>query len=46
MGVYGVKAFHATKLADAAVAGKTWKDMRKEYPKIVGEFVGEYADRL
>jgi len=44
-GVYGVKAFHATKLADAAVAGKSWKEIRKEYPKIVGEFVAEYADR-
>jgi methanol corrinoid protein len=46
MGVYGVKAFHANKLADAAVAGKSWKEIRKEYPKIVGGFVGEYADRM
>ncbi|MEN3006705.1 MAG: B12-binding domain-containing protein [Candidatus Methanosuratincola petrocarbonis] len=46
MGVYGVKAFHAPKLAEAALAGKSWKDIRKEYPKIVGEFVAEYADRM
>lgn len=45
MGVYGVKAFHAPKLAEAALAGKSFKDIRKEYPKIVGEFVAEYADR-
>jgi len=46
MGVYGVKAFHAPKLAEAALAGKSWKEIRKEYPKIVGEFVAEYADRM
>ncbi|MDI9643730.1 MAG: B12-binding domain-containing protein [Candidatus Verstraetearchaeota archaeon] len=46
MGVYGVKAFHAPKLAEAALAGKSFKDIRKEYPKIVGEFVAEYADRM
>ncbi len=46
MGVYGVKAFHAPKLAEAALAGKSWKDLRKEYPKVVGEFVAEYADRM
>jgi len=46
MGVYGTKAFHAPKLAEAALAGKSWKDIRKEYPKIVGEMVMEYADRM
>ncbi|MDH7556811.1 MAG: cobalamin-dependent protein, partial [Candidatus Methanosuratincola sp.] len=46
MGVYGVKAFHAPKLAEAALAGKSWKELRKEYPKVVGEFVAEYADRM
>ncbi len=46
MGVYGVKAFHAPKLAEATLAGKSYKDLRKEYPKIVGEFVTEYADRM
>ena len=46
MGVYGVKAFHAPKLAEAALAGKSFKDIRKEYPKVVGEFVAEYADRM
>jgi len=44
--VYGVKAHHAPKLADAALAGKTWKELRYEYPKVVGEFVAEYADRM
>lgn len=31
MGVYGVKAFHAPKLAEAALTGKSWKDIRKEW---------------
>jgi methanol corrinoid protein len=44
-GVYGVKAFHAPKLAAAALEGKSWKDIRSTYPKVVGEAVGEYADR-
>lgn len=45
LSVYGVKAHHAPKLADAIRAGKTWKDLRREYAKVVGEFVAEYADR-
>lgn len=44
MSVYGVEAYHAPKLADAILKDKkTWKDLRKEYPKIVGEFVSEYS---
>ena len=43
MSVYGVEAYHAPKLADSIVKDKkTWKDLRKEYSKIVGEFVPEY----
>lgn len=43
MSVYGVEAYHTPKLADSIVKdGKTWKEMRKEYSKIVGEFVPEY----
>jgi methanol corrinoid protein len=46
LSVYGVKAHHAPKLADAIVKEKkTWKDLRYEYMKIVGEFVEAYADR-
>jgi methanol corrinoid protein len=45
MSVYGVKAHHAPKLADALLAGKTWKDLRYEYIKVVGEWVDAYADR-
>ena len=44
MSVYGVEAYHAPKLADAILKDKkTWKDLRKEYPEIVGEFVSEYS---
>ena len=44
MSVYGVEAYHAPKLADAIVKDKkTWKDLRKEYADIVGEFVSEYS---
>lgn len=44
MSVYGVEAYHAPKLADAIVKDKkTWKDIRKEYSDIVGEFVSEYS---
>jgi len=44
MSVYGVEAYHAPKLADAILKDKkTWKDLRKEYADIVGEFVSEYS---
>lgn len=44
MSVYGVEAYHAPKLVDAIVKDKkTWKDLRKEYADIVGEFVSEYS---
>jgi len=43
MSVYGVEAYHTPKLADSIVKdGKIWKEIRKEYSKIVGEFVPEY----
>ncbi len=44
MSVYGVEAYHAPKLADAILKDKkNWKDLRKEYSSIVGEFVSEYS---
>ena len=44
MSVYGVEAYHTPKLADSILIDKkTWKELRKEYSKIVGEFVSEYA---
>ncbi|UTB32944.1 MAG: methanol--corrinoid protein MtaC [Methanobacterium sp. ERen5] len=44
MSVYGVEAYHAPKLAEAILKDKkTWKDLRKEYSEIVGEFVSEYS---
>jgi methanol corrinoid protein len=44
MSVYGVEAYHTPKLADAILKDKkTWKDLRKEYSEIVGEFVPEYS---
>ena len=44
MSVYGVEAYHAPKLADAILKDKkTWKELRKEYAEIVGEFVSEYS---
>ncbi len=44
MSVYGVEAYHAPRLADAIVKDhKTWKELRKEYSSIVGEFVSEYS---
>lgn len=44
MSVYGVEAYHTPKLADAILTDKkTWKDLRKEYTDIVGEFVSEYS---
>jgi methanol corrinoid protein len=44
MSVYGVEAYHAPKLADSILKDKkTWKELRKEYSEIVGEFVSEYA---
>ena len=44
MSVYGVEAYHAPRLADAIVKDhKNWKDIRKEYSTIVGEFVSEYS---
>jgi methanol corrinoid protein len=44
MSVYGVEAYHTPKLADSILKDKkTWKELRKEYSKIVGEFVPEYA---
>lgn len=44
MSVYGVKAYHAPKIADAIVKDKkSWKEIREEYSDIVGEFVPEYA---
>ncbi len=43
MSVYGVEAYHTPKLADSIVKDKkTWKEIRKEYSDIVGEFVPEY----
>lgn len=43
MSVYGVEAYHTPRLADSIVKDKkTWKELRKEYSKIVGEFVPEY----
>ncbi|MGB9936388.1 MAG: methanol--corrinoid protein MtaC [Methanobacterium sp.] len=43
MSVYGVEAYHTPRIADSIVKdGKSWKDIRKEYSKIVGEFVPEY----
>lgn len=46
MSVYGVKAHHAPKLADAIVKErKTWKELRYEYMRVVGEYVDQYADR-
>ena len=44
MTVYGVEAYHTPKLADAILKDKKdWKDLRKEYANIVGEFVPEYS---
>jgi len=44
MSVYGVEAYHTPKLADAILKDKKdWKDLRKEYADIVGEFVPEYS---
>jgi len=44
MSLYGVEAYHTPKLADAILNDKkTWKDLRKEYSSIVGEFVSEYS---
>lgn len=44
MSVYGVEAYHTPKLADSILKDKkTWKELRKEYSEIVGEFVPEYA---
>ncbi|MBZ9571269.1 cobalamin-dependent protein [Methanobrevibacter sp. TMH8] len=44
MSVYGVEAYHTPKLADAILKDKKdWKDLRKEYADIVGEFVSEYS---
>jgi methanol corrinoid protein len=44
MSVYGVEAYHTPKLADAILNDKkNWKDLRKEYTDIVGEFVSEYS---
>lgn len=44
MSVYGVEAYHTPKLADAILNDKKdWKDLRKEYTDIVGEFVSEYS---
>ena len=44
MSVYGVEAYHTPKLADAILSDKKdWKDLRKEYVDIVGEFVSEYS---
>lgn len=44
MGVYGVKAFHAPKIADTIIRDKkSWEKIREEYSDIVGEFVPEYA---
>ena len=43
MSVYGVEAYHAPKIADSILKDKkTWKEIRKEYSNIVGEFVPEY----
>jgi len=44
MSVYGVEAYHTPKLVDSILKDKkTWKEIRKEYSKIVGEFVPEYG---
>lgn len=44
MSVYGVEAYHTPKLADAILNDKKdWKDLRKEYVDVVGEFVPEYS---
>ncbi len=44
MSIYGVEAYHAPKLADSILKDKkTWKELRKEYTEVVGEFVPEYA---
>lgn len=44
MAVYGVEAYHTPKLADAILNDKKdWKDLRKDYSEVVGEFVPEYA---
>ncbi|MDD5959057.1 MAG: methanol--corrinoid protein MtaC [Methanobrevibacter wolinii] len=44
MTVYGVEAYHTPKLADAILKDKEdWKDLRKNYSEVVGEFVPEYA---
>lgn len=44
MTVYGVEAYHTPKLADAILNNhKDWKELRKEYADIVGEFVPEYS---
>lgn len=43
LGVYGVKAHHAPKLADAIVEKKyDWKELRKRYEEIVEEYVAQY----
>jgi methanol corrinoid protein len=43
LGVYGVKAHHAPKLADAIIEKKyDWKELRKRYEEIVGEYVAQY----
>ena len=40
---YGVEAYHAPKLADVIVEGKTWEEIRNEYSDIVGEYVAAYS---
>ena len=41
---YGVEAYHVPSLSDAIVDdNKTWKDIRKEYSDIVGEYVAAYS---